>query len=924
MKEILEHTIEYLKKTIPDFKKNRKEFTCPSCKADPPTCNFISDYHYIMACCKCGFQGDLTELINPDKDKALEQIRDFLGLKIKINPELDGLFSFYTDNAFDLVPVQKNGKAPIEKDWTNKNHKNPDEWKMWLERGLNLGVKTGKISNITVIDIDDPTLVEEIKTIFNPTTYQITNKGVHYFYKYEEDLPKTRIDKYKIDIENNGGQVVIAPSTVDGIERTIVVDKIATMSPELKEWLVKQGVKKPPRIDITEQETGENIDLSVIPEGGRHHILMKIGGVLRKELNTSQLTFSLGVLNQLACNPKLNKDEFNAIIQSLNKYDGFDEKDLAKTILKYLSIVEECTARDVKEALGFKKERIDKVLSYLLKEGYVVKKKRMYQIVRKAEWHDTWMEETNEVPYKLPYLYDVGKVRNGDLILIGGKSGTGKCYAKGTPILMYNGEFKFVETIKPNDKLMGIDSKPRKVIKIGNGRGKLFEIKPKKGTSFTVNFEHMLSLKKEGTNNTINISVKEFLTKNKTFQKQHKLYRVPINFKEKNVPLEPYFLGLWLGDGCSYSSGICNNDKEVQSYCKSYSKKLGLKFWFEKGKNGKADRFKITSGRGGKRDKYNLSTVLRKLNLLYNKHIPINYKINSRKKRLELLAGLLDSDGYLGQNTFYFSNKSEKLIDDVKYLASSLGFLVTKKPKFVSEKKYYRLSIIGDGSLIPTKIKRKKAKKRRKGWKNPLYTGFSIIPKNKDNYYGFETDGNHLHIVKEFIVNHNTHIAMNMIKEFKDQNIKPHYISLESGSRFAEIAKELCLIEGDFKWCTHFSPESIELEPNAVTILDWLLPRDYASTDKTYEHFAKQLVKQGGILIVFCQLRRDGSFFAEDMIKFFPSIIAKFLYSKEDDGEASKFEIVKVREPLDKRQGFVIPCFYDWQAKRLKRVPDKG
>ena len=55
------------------------------------------------------------------------------------------------------------------------------------------------------------------------------------------------------------------------------------------------------------------------------------------------------------------------------------------------------------------------------------------------------------------------------------------------------------------------------------------------------------------------------------------------------------------------------------------------------------------------------------------------------------------------------------------------------------------------------------------------------------------------------------------------------------------------------------------------------------------------------------------------MIKFFPALVAKFLYDDEK-GENSKFEVVKVREQKQKFQGFVIPCKYNWESKRLEKV----
>jgi intein/homing endonuclease len=77
--------------------------------------------------------------------------------------------------------------------------------------------------------------------------------------------------------------------------------------------------------------------------------------------------------------------------------------------------------------------------------------------------------------------------------------------------------------------------------------------------------------------------------------------------------------------------------------------------------------------------------TLRNLDLLQNKHIPLIYKCNSRENRLKLLAGLIDSDGHLIKNGgFEFTQKNERLMDDVIYLARSLGFSCDKKIKNTS------------------------------------------------------------------------------------------------------------------------------------------------------------------------------------------------------------------------------------------------
>ena len=93
------------------------------------------------------------------------------------------------------------------------------------------------------------------------------------------------------------------------------------------------------------------------------------------------------------------------------------------------------------------------------------------------------------------------------------------CHGIGTPILMFDGTIKPVESIKVGELLMGPDSKPRQVLELYNGIDQLFEIRPIKGESFIVNSDHILSLVKtnEGKGNDyqqiVNISVKDYLQK---------------------------------------------------------------------------------------------------------------------------------------------------------------------------------------------------------------------------------------------------------------------------------------------------------------------------------------------------------------------------------------------------------------------------
>ena len=136
---------------------------------------------------------------------------------------------------------------------------------------------------------------------------------------------------------------------------------------------------------------------------------------------------------------------------------------------------------------------------------------------------------------------------------------------------------------------MGSDSTPRKVLSLSHGRGEMFRIDQTKGDSYTVNKNHILSLKKtrekilrrgilqkNKKGEIVNISVEEYLDKSKYFKWIHKGYKVAVDFPNIKVDFDPYFLGLWLGDGSSNSTEITTMDKEIIDYLKKFCKENKL------------------------------------------------------------------------------------------------------------------------------------------------------------------------------------------------------------------------------------------------------------------------------------------------------------------------------------------------------------
>ena len=365
-----------------------------------------------------------------------------------------------------------------------------------------------------------------------------------------------------------------------------------------------------------------------------------------------------------------------------------------------------------------------------------------------------------------------------DLIIIAARPGMGKCLGKGTKVLMYNGTLKKVEDIISGELLMGDDSTPRKVLSIARGREKMYWIRQNKANSYRVNESHILSLKRsrnEGKHrkgDILNITVKEYLEKSDKFKSNYKGYKVAVEFYEKELTLEPYYLGLWIGDGHSYSQRITNVDSEVINYLDDYAVRLESELVVYEQENRTKNYSIVKRNRALSEDfQINIQTELRKLNLLENKHIPENYLINSRKNRLELLAGIIDSDGYYTPeyNCFEILQKNKIIADQIKFLCDSLGFRTSIKKKKTTiksinyEGEAFRIRFFGNINEIPTKVERKKAREWRSNidWK---VTGIKVEYDKEDDYYGFEIDGNRLFLLEDMTVTHNTAFVLSMAR----------------------------------------------------------------------------------------------------------------------------------------------------------------
>ena len=360
------------------------------------------------------------------------------------------------------------------------------------------------------------------------------------------------------------------------------------------------------------------------------------------------------------------------------------------------------------------------------------------------------------------------------------------CHGKGTKILMYDGSWKNVEDIVVGDKIMGDDGTVRNVLSLHRGIDDMYKIIPTKSKPFIVNGGHILPVisnnkRKNDYKNVTYISVKDYLKKSNYYKHTHKIFnnKSQVKFNRNNeYIISPYIMGVYLGDGTSRGSGqimITTMDNEIVKELNNEANKNNLKLVEHTDKRGnKAKDYSFNL------KNYNDKNFIKEELIRYDlygkksidKFIPDDYLYGSVQTRLEVLAGLIDTDGYLNENKNYieYYTNSKKLVDNVCFICGSLGlktYTHIKKNKTYPDNTYYRISICGNIDIIPTRIKRKKVVNKTPN-KDCRHSAFKIEYIGKDNYYGFECDGNHLYIMEDWWVQHNsgkTLVALALAKQ---------------------------------------------------------------------------------------------------------------------------------------------------------------
>jgi hypothetical protein len=441
---------QYLEKKIPSFIKTRKAksgellFTCPNLinhkfTSKSPTATFTPSGN--ISCLICGWKGSLYDAIRiteSDKiNKTDAEITDYLIgiLHLDMYTELN----VYSKYDWSLIPLLQNSKIPFEKGWTESAHKDKVQWIKWLNNNLNIGLRTGEVNGITVIDVDlkvaPPKEIDEIYRQLTTlgTLTQDTPHGKHFIIKYDKELQQTtNIGGLHIDIRNDGGQIVTAPSKINNLyyKWQNLEAEIKIITPELKAKLLELMKVDNSRSSIevpnkdNELPKLKNNDL----EGCCNDTFVSIGGMLIKQLPPQQVEFVLNIMNRhLLKNPMPSSDIKN-MMGSLADYKGNDDESYEKIIYNYMREMQtDICPRDVIDNTKLSRAIVDKYLSQFVKQGKAVRLGRgRYQYKEKIEWSDAAPETMAEYKYKIPFFNDVAIFQDKDVLLLGAKTNDGK------------------------------------------------------------------------------------------------------------------------------------------------------------------------------------------------------------------------------------------------------------------------------------------------------------------------------------------------------------------------------------------------------------------------------------------------------------------------------------------------------------------
>jgi hypothetical protein len=404
--------------------------------------------------------------------------------------------------------------------------------------------------------------------------------------------------------------------------------------------------------------------------------------------------------------------------------------------------------------------------------------------------------------YNMPILTkETGGQYLGSITLVGGLSNVGKEQPISEPVLTEHGWIPMGD-VKIGTKVFGCDGKLHNVIGIyPQGIKDIYQVTFNDGTHTRCGLEHLWKVytqtqRKKNKHlggdrfkilplsEIIKDYKHEYINNDKNGRRNitaHK-YSIPlckpIEFNNKeNLLIDPYALGLLLGDGGFTTATLTFTNSELELFeqlnecLRPFDVNLNIRDY----KHHRQAIIRRNTDCDGKKPKRNkLRVALENLGLLgcdsRNKFVPDIYKYSSIDNRAKILSGLLNTDGSITRpccTSFDFCSSSEHLAKDVADIARSLGYKVSIKINVRDEKESKKYGILkeyivrimsDDWSLLTLSSKHKALLKTSYNSQPKLITDIKYVGKEECQCIYVDSD-EHLYITNDYIVTHNTSFA---------------------------------------------------------------------------------------------------------------------------------------------------------------------
>lgn len=327
--------------------------------------------------------------------------------------------------------------------------------------------------------------------------------------------------------------------------------------------------------------------------------------------------------------------------------------------------------------------------------------------------------------------------------------GSGKCLGLGTKVLKYDGSVIAVQDIVIGDKLMGDDSTCRNVLSLARGNDAMYEVIPEYGEPYTVNSEHVLTLV-DPNGKIVDIAMNEYIKLTEEEREKFKGIRNKVEFKNKPLDIDPYAVSL---DLVPWDIKVNSSSVRLEflagviDSCGENLSQLTYKIT-HKSKEFLLDIIYIAKSLG-----MTVSDIEEVTGAMKPKSVAIEAPPKRTRKTAATATAATPRKRTTKKESA--SGAAAAVAANATATANATANATSNATSNATAAATYSITILKGGDQIPVR-KVEKVSRIEKEESGQLLTTIKVIPKGRNNYFGFTLDGNNRFLLGDFTVTHNS------------------------------------------------------------------------------------------------------------------------------------------------------------------------